>query len=91
MVLVLMSVFWWVHRDPGQVDLGHAWNRVLADTSFVLLCLILTLAAVARFVPRLRRLVPWNRELGIAMFVTVGLLVVILLDGYVQTRTLFSF
>jgi len=92
-VVVLMLVFWWVHREPGEVDLGYVWNRVLADTSFVLLCLILMLGAVARFVPRLRRLVPWNRELGIGMFVTAGLHVLILLEfgDFTLYQTLFSF
>ena len=78
--LVLMLLVW---RVPGERDFGGAdlWNKVLADTSLILLCLILMLGPVARFVPRMRRLVPWGRELGIAMFVTAGLHVVILFDG----------
>jgi DMSO/TMAO reductase YedYZ heme-binding membrane subunit len=101
-VLVLMLVFWEVHRESGEALVGHFWNKVLADTSFVLLCLILTLGAVSRFVPRLRRLVPWNRELGIGMFVTAGLHVMIVLDymlvdqyyasrGVLGRGTVFSF
>jgi sulfoxide reductase heme-binding subunit YedZ len=79
--LVLMLLVW---RVPGaRDDLVGAdlWNKVLADTSLILLCLILTLGPAARFVPRLRRFVPWGRELGVAMFVTAGLHVVILFDG----------
>ena len=52
----------------------------MADASFALLCLVLMLGPAARFVPRLRRFVPWSRELGIAMFVTAALHVVILID-----------
>ena len=52
---------------------------VLADVSLVLLCLILMLGAVARFVPRVRPVVPWRRELGIAMFVTASLHTVMLI------------
>lgn len=61
------GVFWLL---GGEVPLSHA---VLADVSVVLLCLILVLGAAARFVPRLRPVVPWGRELGIAMFVTAAL------------------
>lgn len=82
-VLVLVLLFWWVHPDPTDSRNARLqWNRILADTSFVLLCLILMLGPVARFVPRLRRLVPWGRELGIAMFVTAGLHVVILIGDF---------
>ena len=86
-VLVLMLVFWLVHRDLGT-DPQHIANVVLADTSFVLLCLVLMLGPGARFVPRLRRLVPWGRELGIGMFVTASLHVVILVG---PAETLLSF
>jgi DMSO/TMAO reductase YedYZ heme-binding membrane subunit len=83
LVVVLMLLFVWLQPGldyEGPPYLGHL---VLADTSLVLLCLILMLGAVARFVPRLRPVVPWARELGIGMFVTATLHVVILLapDG----------
>ena len=82
-VAVTLGLMLLVWRVPGDRDFGGAdlWNKVLADTSLILLCLILMLGPVARFVPRMRRLVPWGRELGIAMFVTAGLHVVILFDG----------
>jgi sulfoxide reductase heme-binding subunit YedZ len=89
-VVGLMVVFWLVHQQLGTHPL-HLSNVVLADTSFVLLCLVLILGPGGRFVPRLRRLVPWGRELGIGMFVTASLHVVLLLDGYLQPRTLFNF
>jgi sulfoxide reductase heme-binding subunit YedZ len=79
--LVLMPLVWWVPGDRGDLVGADSWNQVLADTSLILLCLILVLGPVERFVPRMRRLVPWGRELGIAMFVTAGLHVVILFDG----------
>ena len=77
--LVLIVGFWLVLKEPGDDGVS---NLVLADTSFVLLCLILILGPIARFVPRARRFVPWGRELGIAMFVTAGLHVVMLVDTY---------
>jgi len=77
--LFLGFVFWQIHG--GTVYVGVEWNWVLADVSLVLLCLILILGPVARFMPRVRPLVPWGRELGIGMFVTAGLHVLILLDG----------
>ncbi len=72
----LMFLFFWLDGER-ILPLSHA---VLADTSLALLCLILMLGALARFVPRLRPVVPWGRELGIGMFVTAGLHVAILLD-----------
>jgi DMSO/TMAO reductase YedYZ heme-binding membrane subunit len=93
--LALTLVFWMrtgaIAAGDDLTQFGYGWNIALADTSFVLLCLILMLAAVARYVPRLRRLVPWNRELGIGMFVTASLHVVILLDYSVGNQSLFSF
>jgi sulfoxide reductase heme-binding subunit YedZ len=74
-----MVVFYWLDgsRDGQRIlPLKHA---VLADASVVLLCLILMLGAGARLIPRLRPALPWGRELGIAMFVTAGLHVAILI------------
>lgn len=65
--VLTLALFLWF---GGLFPLEHV---VLADVSLVLLCLILLLGALARFVPRLRPVVPWGRELGIAMFVTAGL------------------
>ena len=79
--LLLMLLVWRVPGERGGDEKFDLWNKVLADTSLILLCLILMLGPVARFVPRMRRLVPWGRELGIGMFVTAGLHVVILFDG----------
>jgi sulfoxide reductase heme-binding subunit YedZ len=79
--LVLMLLVWRVPGERGGDEKYDLWNKVLADTSLILLCLILILGPVARFVPRTRRLVPWGRELGIGMFVTAGLHVVLLFDG----------
>ena len=79
--LVLIPLVWWVPGDRGDLVGADSWNQVLADTSLILLCLIIVLGPVGRFVPRMRGLVPWGRELGIAMFVTAGLHVLILFDG----------
>jgi DMSO/TMAO reductase YedYZ heme-binding membrane subunit len=79
LVVVLMLQFVWLQPGPDYEGPPYLSNLVLADTSLVLLCLILMLGAVARFTPRLRPVVPWARELGIGMFVTASLHVVILL------------
>lgn len=68
-----MLVFFWL--GGRGLPLSHA---VPADTSLALLCLILVLGAGARLAPRLRRYVPWRRELGIGMAVTAVLHVAIL-------------
>lgn len=81
LILVLGLVFWRVKLDPGYLRPGRSLNLVLADVSVVLLCLTLMLGPLARLMPRLRRLVPWGRELGVAVFVTAGLHLLILLDG----------
>ena len=81
----LMLFFLWL--DGLELPLSQA---VPADTSVVLLSLILALGAAARFVPRLRRVVPWGRELGIAMFVTAGLHVVILTTPELDVVGLFG-
>lgn len=72
--VAIVFVFWSVHDQAVRSGDGSGlWNKVFADASVVLLCLVLMLGPLARFVPRLRRLVPWGRELGIAMFVTAAL------------------
>ncbi|MBG7605272.1 MAG: ferric reductase-like transmembrane domain-containing protein [Actinobacteria bacterium] len=86
----LMLLFFWLDANPeggGSLPLSHA---VLADTSLVLLCLILMLGAVARVVPRSRRVVPWARELGIAMFVTAGLHIAILVGPSLEVSGFFG-
>ena len=79
MILALGFIFWQLHG--GEMYIEGGWNLVQADVSVVLLCLILMLGPAARLLPRVRPLVPWARELGIAMFVTAGLHLLILLDG----------
>jgi sulfoxide reductase heme-binding subunit YedZ len=75
-----MLLFALLKTDPEFERPPYVSHFVLADTSLVLLCLILILGALGRLVPRLRPVVPWGRELGIGMFVTAGLHVAILLD-----------
>lgn len=72
LTMLLVWLFWW--GRTGADDGVTLSNTDLADASVVLLCLILMLGPVAHFVPRMRPLVPWGRELGIAMFVTAALM-----------------
>lgn len=73
-------LFMWTDGNPDDVRPFYLGHQMLAATSLVLLCLILMLGPAARLLPRLRPVVPWGRELGIAMFVTAGLHVAILAD-----------
>lgn len=90
LTLGLLWYFWSVHDQAlGSGDGDALWNKVFADVSVVLLCLILMLGPLARFAPRVRRFVPWGRELGIAMFVTAVVHVVLIAsplgeDGWID-------
>jgi DMSO/TMAO reductase YedYZ heme-binding membrane subunit len=75
LTVVLMLLLWWL--DGKSLPIEHV---LLADTSLVLLCLVLMLGALARLVPRLRPVLPWSRELGIGMFVTASLHIALFLD-----------
>lgn len=77
---LLVLVFMWVGGNPDDVRPFHIGQETFAATSLVLLCLILVLGPAARLLPRLRPIVPWGRELGIAMFVTAGLHVALLTE-----------
>jgi hypothetical protein len=58
-------VFSWVRRDPGGTDFALQLTQdVVAEASFVLLCLVLMLGPAERFMPRLRRDLLWAREFG---------------------------
>ena len=59
----------------------HLWNRVFADSALLLLCAILVIGPVARFVPAVGRLRPFRRELGFAMFVAAALHVAVYAHG----------
>lgn len=79
LIILLAWLFWWVHNR--ETHPAHRWNRAMADTSVVLLCIALVLGPVSRYLPRARRLLPWRREVGIGMFVAAGLHVWIYLYG----------
>jgi len=55
----------------------HLFNRNVADASYILLCLTLSLGPLVKLVPPLRFLLPWRRELGIAFSVSAVVHVVI--------------
>jgi sulfoxide reductase heme-binding subunit YedZ len=74
----LMLAFSWYGFGTDWAS-GMSSNIVAADASVVLLCLVLMLGAGARLIPRLRRFAPWRRELGIAVVVTAGLHVLLVL------------
>lgn len=90
MTVVVTLIFMWIAGNPDDVRPFYLGHEILAATSLVLLCLILMLGPAARFLPRLRPVVPWGRELGIAMFVTAGLHVAILSDFDPDVRNFFG-
>lgn len=73
-----MFVFRQIHTEVHPI---HLWNRVFADAALLLLCTILVIGPVARFVPTIGRLRPWRRELGLAMFVAAVLHVAVYAHG----------
>ncbi len=79
LLIVLIGLF--ALGRPGLHPL-HFWNRIIADASFVLLCLTLALGPLVKFVPRLRFLLPWRRELGIAFTVSASLHVAIYTSNF---------
>jgi DMSO/TMAO reductase YedYZ heme-binding membrane subunit len=93
LTVVVTLIFMWIAGNPDDVQPFYLGHEMLAATSLVLLCLILMLGPAGRFLPRLRPVVPWGRELGIAMFVTAGLHVAMLNDfdlyvtGFFGSRT----
>ena len=90
LTVVLTLIFMWIAGNPDDVQPFYLGHEILAATSLVLLCVILMLGPAARFLPRLRPVVPWGRELGIAMFVTAGLHVAILNDLDPDVRHFFG-
>lgn len=67
----------------GRLDLPsvHLWNRALADSAFVLLCITLIIGPAVRFVRQLGPLLAWRRPLGIWSTIGAGLHVAIYLQG----------
>jgi sulfoxide reductase heme-binding subunit YedZ len=82
LLAALALLFWWLQQPLYDEVPEHFWNRVFADTSMVLLCLVLVIGPLARYVPAMRKVVPWRRELGVAMFIAAGLHVAIALGGF---------
>lgn len=68
----------------GREDLHtlHFFNRNVADASYLLLCLTLTIGPLVKFVPPLRFILPWRRELGIAFTVSAVLHIAIYAAGF---------
>lgn len=62
----------------------HAWNRAFADTSLVLLVVIIAMGPLSRLVQSIRPLLQWRRELGIWAAVTALIHIYIILDGWVM-------
>jgi len=60
----------------------HFWNRIVADASFVMLCLTLIIGPAAQFFPRLWPLLPWRRELGVVAALAALLHVIIYMRSF---------
>jgi DMSO/TMAO reductase YedYZ heme-binding membrane subunit len=60
----------------------HFFNRNVADASYILLCMTLTIGPLVKIVPPLRFLLPWRRELVIAFTVSAGVHVAIYAAGF---------
>lgn len=74
LLIGITVVFLFLRSDVHAL---HRFNRSVADASYLLLCLTLILGPLVKMVPRLRFLLPWRRELGIAFTVSALVHVVI--------------
>jgi sulfoxide reductase heme-binding subunit YedZ len=82
-IIVLLGLIFLFALNSNQESYTvHYWNRNIADASFVLLCLTLSLGPVTKLIPKTRFLLPWRRELGIAFAVSATMHVVIYADFY---------
>jgi len=62
----------------------HRWNKASADASFLLLTMTMAIGPSARLLPRMRRLVPMRRELGIYAIVLGLIHTLIIFDGWIE-------
>jgi methionine sulfoxide reductase heme-binding subunit len=77
---LLVYLFGMVHSNWSPM---HRWNRATGDASIVLLAMTMAIGPGARPWPRLGRLVPFRRELGIYGVALATVHTVIILDGWV--------
>ncbi len=75
LLLVVLTFFFSLRR--ADLPPLHFWNRILADAGFVILCLILIIGPLVRFIPQLGFLLPFRRELGISFAAAASLHVLV--------------
>lgn len=76
-LILLVVLIYLSSLGREELESLHFFNRTVADASYLLLCLTLVIGPLVKFVPRLRFLLPWRRELGIAFMVAAGVHVLI--------------
>ncbi len=76
-VALLIGLAWLFSLGRADLPSVHFWNRIFADAGFVLLCFILMIGPLGRFVPAFNALLPFRRELGIAFAVAASLHVLV--------------
>lgn len=81
LAILLVYLFGVVH---GQWSDMHRWNKASADASFLLLTMTMAIGPSARLWPRMRRLVPMRRELGIYAIVLGLIHTLIIFDGWIE-------
>lgn len=81
LAILLVYLFGVVH---GQWSDMHRWNKASADASFLLLTMTMAIGPSARLWPRMRRLVPVRRELGIYAIVLALIHTLIIFDGWIE-------
>ena len=62
----------------------HKWNRAMGDASVVLVSLAMAIGPLARLWSRMRRFLPWRRELGVWATLLAVIHTVIILDGWLE-------
>lgn len=79
-LLVALIYFFSIGREG--LEALHFFNRNVADASYILLCLTLAIGPLGKIIPRLRFLLPWRRELGIAFVVAAVVHIIIYLSHF---------
>jgi sulfoxide reductase heme-binding subunit YedZ len=79
LLIGLLLVFAPWHPEKHPI---HFWNRIIADASYVMLCLTLIIGPAAQFAPRLWPLLPWRRELGVVGALAAMIHVVIYMASF---------
>lgn len=86
-IVISALVYWWfISSRPMWLPEMHIQNKAFGDISLILIVLILCMGAVSRFYQPVKRLLPWQQELGIWAMMLALIHIYIVIDGWVEWR-----